>query len=176
MSDPIRHELREDLHGATLGDAVACDYHQRPMEIPTDAALLAEAIRIVDHPQLTELPDGWVIDAARCDDHAVEALEEPTRGFEEALVHLPLTVSNDVVSVSVPDSDAVRVLDFAPATEGCRPMVLDRPLLDAVDPADHGLSRWQRVVGMLNADPPTDLREHIEGLIDSSPDVPPPLR
>lgn len=30
MTDPIRDELHELLHGATLGEQLSCDYHDSP--------------------------------------------------------------------------------------------------------------------------------------------------
>lgn len=170
MTDSSRRELTEDLRAATLG--VACDYHARPKVIESDSPVLIEAIRVVDHPQLDDLPDGWLIDAARCEDHAVDEIVEPTRGFEEALVRAPVTVSNGVVSVSPRESADLPVLAVSPATEGCRPMAIDQQLMTAVEPNDHGLSRWTRVQGMLDAEPPDPLREHIEALIEQSPETP----
>lgn len=172
MTDPIRRALTEDLRAATLGEGAACDYHARPKTIPTDKPVLIEAIRLVDHPQLDDLPDGWLVDAARCSDHAVDEIMEPTLGFEEALVRAPVTISNNVVSVEASESDDVRVLAFSPATEGCRPMAIDQQLLDASASDDHGLSRWMRVLGMLDADPPDPVRAHVEELIEQSPETP----
>lgn len=172
MTDLIRQELTEDLHAATLGEGAACDYHARPKVIESDDPVLIEAIRLVDHPQLDDLPDGWLIDAARCSDHAVDEIVEPTLGFEEALVRAPVTVSNGVVSVSPHGSDDLPVRAVSPATEGCRPMEIDQQLMTASVPNDHGISRWTRVIGMLDADPPDTVREHIETLIERSPETP----
>jgi hypothetical protein len=166
MTVPIRQALHEDLHAVGLGEGIACDYHQRPKEIESDEPVLIEAIRLVDHPQLDDLPDGWVIDAARCEAHTVSEIREPTRGYEEALVQLPVTESNNVVSISTPEVDTVRVLDFSPANEGLHPLVVDQQLMTATEPDDHGLSRWTRVIGMLDAEPPEPLREHLESLIE----------
>lgn len=172
MTDPIRRELTEDLRAATLGEGVACDYHQRPKEVSTDEPVLFEAIRLVDHPQLEKWPEGWLIDAARCEDHAVSEIVEPTMGFEEALITVSVTTSNDVVSVSAPTESDVPVLAFSPANEGLHPMLIDQQLIDAVEPGDHGFSRWTRVIGMLDAEPPEPVREHIEELIERSPETP----
>lgn len=124
--------------------------------------MLIEAIRIVDHPQLDEYPEHWVIDATRCPDHAIDEIVEPTRGFEEALIRVPVSTSNDVVSVSTHESDDLPVLAVSPATEGCRLMAIDQQFMAAVEPDDHGVSRWTRVIGMLDAEPPAPVREHIE--------------
>lgn len=113
-----------------------------------------------------------MIDAARCSEHAVSAIDEPTRGYEEALVHLPLTTLNGVVSVLTPGVSDVTVLSFSSVTEGCHPMLLDQQLMDAAEPGDMGLSRWTRVIGMLDAEPPEPVREHLEALIDRSPETP----
>ncbi|WP_248911045.1 hypothetical protein [Halocatena marina] len=174
MTDLIRVELAEALHAATLGEGVACDYHQRPKEISTDDSVLLEAMRLVDHPQLQieEWPEDWVIDAARCVDHAVDEIVAPTRGFEEALISVSLTVSNGVVSVSMPSPDDVSVLAFSPATDGTHPILIDQQLVDARQPNDHGIFRWTRIAGMLAAEPPEPLRGHIENLIEGSREVP----
>lgn len=110
MTDPIRNEFQGDLHSVAFREALACDYHERPMELPTEGSVLTECIRVVDHPQLSDLPDGWIVDAARCDDHAVSEVIEPTRGYEEAVVRLPVMESNGVVSVETPTVDGVHVL------------------------------------------------------------------
>lgn len=75
MADPPRAEIASELHAVSFGDSIACDYHSRPMEIDLEEPLLVEAIRLIDHPQLQcdEWPDGWVLDAARCADHTVDA-------------------------------------------------------------------------------------------------------
>ncbi|MFC6964706.1 hypothetical protein [Halocatena marina] len=174
MIDSIRGELAEALHAATLGEGVACDYHQRPKEISTEESVLVEAMRLVDHPQLQieQWPEDWVIDAVRCADHAVDEIVAPTRGFEEALISVSLTVSNGVVSVSMPSSDDVSVLDVSPATDGTRPILIDQQLVDARQPNDHGVFRWTRIAGMLAAEPPEPLRGHIENLIEGSQTVP----
>lgn len=172
MPDPIRQELAEVLHALSLGDSVACDYHARPKTIESDETMVIEAIRIVDHPQLEECGEGWQIDAVRCDDHTVAEIDHSTRGFEEALLRVPITESNNVVSVDAPAPDAVEVLAFEPATEGLYPLVLDQQLLAASEPGDVGLSRWMRVQGIVAADPPDELREHVERLIERSPEVP----
>ncbi len=174
MTDPIRCELSDELHAVSFDEAIACDYHHRPKEISIDGSVLVEAIKLIDHPQLQlqEWPKGWVVDAARCSDHSVEEIEEPTTGFEEAVVELPVKESNNVVSVDAPAPDAVRVLDFSPATEGSVPMLLDQQLMDASEPRDLGLSRWTRVRTMLDGGPADPFREHIERLIERSAEVP----
>lgn len=178
MTDPIRQELAEDLHAVSFGEAIACDYHHRPKEISIDELVVVEAIKLVDHPQLQleQWPDGCQIDAARCDDHDVDELEEPTRGFEEALIRVPVTVTNDVVSIETPNTEDIEVLAFEPATEGCHPMVLSQRLMDAAEPGDLGLSRWNRVQAMVSGGPAESFKEHIEQLIDRSPEVPSALR
>ncbi|WP_248911098.1 hypothetical protein [Halocatena marina] len=174
MTDPIREELAKSLHASTLGEGVACDYHQRPKELETDESVLCEAIWLIDHPQLRldQWPNHWGIDAARCSDHAVGEIVAPTRGFEEALIKIPLTESNNVVSVSTPEVDDVTVLGYSPASRGTHPMLIDQQFTDASEPNDHGVFRWTRVLGMLDAEPPEPLRKHIENLIERSVEVP----
>lgn len=172
MSDPIRRGISEDLHALSFGEAVACDYHHRPKTIDS-GEVLVEAIRLDDHPQLqlNQWPDGWVLDAARCGEHSVDSLEEPTRGFEEALIRVPVEESNNVVSVETPETGDVHVLAFSPAAEGCHPMTLSQQLMDAASD-DMGLSRWIRVEAMLDGGPAEPFREYIEQLIERSPEVP----
>lgn len=69
MADSLRRELATDLHAVGLGEAIACTYHARPTELATDAPVQLEAIHLVDPP------DHWVIDAARCAQHAVSTVE-----------------------------------------------------------------------------------------------------
>lgn len=172
-NDPIRHELHADIHATTLGEGgVLCGYHARPPVIAPSDSVLLECIRVVDHPQLGTLPEGWIIDAARCSDCSVATIETPTTGYEEALVRVPLSDLNGVVSVATPAVDDISVLGVSPASEGCHPLVVDQQLLDASEPGDVGISRWTRVQGMLDAEPPEPLREHIERLIEQSPESP----
>lgn len=176
MTDPIRQELAEDLHAVGFKAGLSCDYHHRPKEIEPSEKVLAEAIKLVDHPQLTDWPDRWQIDATRCSDHSVEEIEELTKGFHEALVEIRVKESNNVVSVDAPASDDVRVLAFSPAPEGCHPMLLDQQLMDAAEPGDTGLTRWNRVQAMLARGPAEPFREHIESLIERSHEIPPSFK
>lgn len=136
--------------------------------------MLIEAIKLIDHPQLQldQWPSGWVLDAARCIEHSVEEIQESTRGFEEALVEISVTTTNDVVSIDTPTSDELRVLAYTPATEGSIPMLLSQHLLDAAEPGDMGLSHWTRVKAMLGGGPSDSFSEHVESLIDPSAEVP----
>ncbi len=172
MSDPIRREIAEELHALSFEEDIACDYHDRPKTISKDEVLI-EAIRLIDHPQLRleEWPDGWILDAARCSDCGVETIEEPTKGFEEALVILPVNRSNNVVSVDTPEPSDVSVLAYSPATEGCHPMTISQMLMDAADPDDVGIARWIRIKGALDG-APDPLRAHLEQLIKQSNEVP----
>lgn len=174
MTNPLPQDLAEDLHAVSFGEGVSCDYHHRPKEISTNDAVLVETIRLIDHPQLQldQWPENWHIDAARCADHSVEEIEEPTRGFEEALVEVPVQRSNNVVSVDVPHVNDIRVLAFEPATEGCPPMLLDQQLMDASEPGDMGFSRWSRVHTMVSGGPAEPFKTHIESLIERSAEVP----
>lgn len=105
-NDPIRHELHADIHATTLGEGGdLCEYHARPTVIAPSDSVLLECIRVVDHPQLGTLPEGRMIDTTRCSDCSVAAIEAPTTGYEEALVRVPLTVLNGVVSVATPAVD-----------------------------------------------------------------------
>lgn len=164
MTDPIRDELHELLHGVTLGEQLSCDYHDSPTGFVPAEPVLCEAIRIIKHPHLDNYPGYWVIDAVRCDDHAVDEIVEPTRGFEEALIRVPMTPTNNGVSVSTPEIEDVQVFDVSLATEGLHPMVLNQAFLD-LSTSDNGLSRWTRIlaaVEALDADTSVPLREHLE--------------
>lgn len=142
MTDPIRRELADDLHAVSFGESIACDYHTRPKEINIEEPVLAEAITLVDHPQLQldEWPEGWILDAARCSDHSVEEIAEPTKGFHEVLITVPVTESHNIVSVDASTADEIHVVAVSSATEGCHPMLLDQRLMDAAEPGDMGLS------------------------------------
>lgn len=124
MTDPVQWGLRRDLHGTTLGNdgSLQCDYHDAPTTIATDEPVLFECIRILD-PQLDGYRDDehWRIDAARCSECTVTEIEPPTLGYEEALVRVPLTVSNDVISIAAPDESDVVVHCFSSAAEGTPP-------------------------------------------------------
>ncbi len=54
---------------------------------------------------------------------------------------------------------------------GLSPLVLDQQLMTATEPNDYGVSRWMRVQGMVATDPPDEPREHVEHLIERSPEI-----
>lgn len=179
MTDPIRDELHELLDDITLGEQISCGYHDSPTGFVPDEPVLCEAIRIIEHPQREDYPGYWVIDAIRCEDHIVDEIVEPTRGFEEALIRVPMTTTTNGVSVSTPEIEDVQVFDVSLATEGLHPMVLNEAFLELSKPDDYGLSRWTRIlpaVEALDDDSALPLREHLEAMIERSPEVPAELR
>lgn len=80
--------------------------------------------------------------------------------------------ANDGVSVATPSPESLYVHDVTPATEGLPPMMIDQSLMDASEPGDVGYARWTRVLGLVAAEPPASLREHLEALIAWSPETP----
>lgn len=100
------------------------------------------------------------------------AVVEPVDWVLLVVVLLPVTELNGIVSVDAPALDAVEVLAFEPATDGLHPLVIDQQSLAASEPGDVGQSRWTRVQGMITADLPDELCEHVERLIERSPETP----
>lgn len=175
MTDPVIEGLQRDLHATALGKSeLLCDHHTSPVSISIDSPVLFEAIKIFD-PNLTgyQPDERWQLDTARCSDCEVRAIEFETFGIMEVLVRLPVTFTNNVVSVDAPDVDNVEVIFLSSPAEGYRSLTVDQQLREATASDDHGLSRWARVHDLLANNPPDELRTHIERLIERSPEVPP---
>ncbi len=173
MSNPVLEGIQRDLHATALGKAeLLCDYHTTPTSVEIDSPVLFEAITIFDPTLVGYQPDErWQLDTVRCSDCDVRTIEPETFGYMEVLVRLSVTITNNVVSVEAPDVDDVEVLFFSSPAEGSRPMEVNQQLREAA-PNDYGLSRWARVRDLLESEPPAELRESIEELIDQSPDSP----
>lgn len=175
MTDPVIWGLRRDLHSETLGqkDSLLCDYHDSPASVSIDDPVLFECIRVID-PELDGYHEDeeWEIDVVRCSDCAITSIEEPTYGYEEALVQLSVAVSDDVVSITAPEQEDVTVLEFSSAADGCRPMIVDEHLHKEIETDDHSLGRWSRVCELLEMDLSEPLQEHIASLIEQSPETP----
>lgn len=171
MTDPLLEDLQSALHGAMLGDQLLCDYHGTSASLATDAPVVIEAIRILDPRYKTHEEVRWQADAVRCADCPVGEIAPPTFGFEEAVLRIPVARSNDVVSIACPDVDNIAVLAYSSPADGSQPMATDQQYQEAAD-GDAGAVRWARVRGLLESDPPQELREHVERLIEESPETP----
>ncbi|MFD1586240.1 hypothetical protein ACFR9U_04550 [Halorientalis brevis] len=122
----LEERLRRELHGelvGRMGRQVLCDYpHSGATPIDPETRICYEAIRVGDltvSPPLTPPPDGWVLDAARCPGHAVESLQSPTDGYDEALLSLELTpVAEEGYAV---DGPSIELVEYSPADEGQDP-------------------------------------------------------
>lgn len=69
-----------------------------------------ELIRISDPRCKLHEEVRWQVDAVRCADGSVSEVAPPTFGFEEAVLRVPVTRSNDVVSIALSDVDDIAVL------------------------------------------------------------------
>lgn len=169
---PPTNEIQAALHGERVGQdgQIFCDYHDDPKRIPPDEPIMADCIRVVDLPDwelLLDPPDTWLLDAVRCRDCGANAPTYPTTGYEEALIMVSLTDANGILSV---DASTLRVIHYSPADEGHAPPETDSMLAEGTD--DAGIARWSRLIGWLQTDPPAPVSDHLEQLIDNSPDAP----
>lgn len=89
---------------------------------------------------------------------SLEEIGLPTKGFEEAVVEIPLTESDDAVSVETSTPNDVSVLAYSLATEGSVPMMIDQQLMSPAKPGDMELSRWMRVTSMMEGNPTEPFR------------------
>lgn len=168
----IEAALGRDLHGELLGldGGIECDYvPPHSGTIDPDARIHYEAIRVVTSPTLDgrlPLPDGWVLDAARCPDHEVAALPYATGGFDEALVTLEVVPVED--RAYAVDGDSIRVIDRSPVDEGAQPVAA--PPKVAVEPlsrADYGFDRLTRQTAMLPVYRHLGYRSYVEALTEA---------
>lgn len=166
--------LNGDLHGERVGGprGLVCDYCGAAM--PTGAPVCYEALRVADFPnldQLLEVPDGWHLDAARCQDCELDAIDPATDGYDEALIMVTITETDGVLSL---DASQLSVVDFVPTETGYYPPVLTREML--VDPQDYGVCRWLRQQGILEQPAATEaVREAAWESLRHSKEIPPQL-
>ena len=141
--------LQRELHGEMVGrnGQVLCDYpHSDATRIDPETRICYEAIRVDDltlPPPMTPSSDEWVLDAARCPAHAVETLQYPTDGYDEALLSLELTrVSEEALVV---DGPSIELVDHAPADEGQDPPGVPLSVIETQDRGnDWGIFRLAR--------------------------------
>jgi len=163
-------ELRGDLHEVRVADERRCDYCGEPVAL--DQPVLYEAIRVGSLPRLEQvfdLPAEWIADALRCPDCDRDSIAPATDGFDEALVTVRLTQSDDGVSI---DASSISVSAVAPATEGYRPPAINPTAI--AEQGDLGLARWLRLEHILAADDvPRPFVAFVRTAVERSTDVPP---
>ncbi|WP_152421667.1 hypothetical protein [Halogeometricum pallidum] len=119
-----KQRVKHDLHGEEVGrrGSFYCDFCNTKMSI--EEPIMYDIARIHDMAHLellVDLPDGWSLDAARCQNCEVEGITPETDGWEEAVVILSVNESNGVLSV---DAHSLTVVDYSPGEEGeCPPPV-----------------------------------------------------
>ncbi|KTG11489.1 hypothetical protein AUR64_04350 [Haloprofundus marisrubri] len=86
---------------------------------------------------LTNPPEGWMLDAARCENCEVDGIEPKTDGWEEAVVLLSIAELNGILSA---DASELTVVDYSPGDKGHHPPPI--PLWALVEPGGVSLARW----------------------------------
>lgn len=150
--------LQRDLHGEEIGlvgQRIFCDSCQSPAnELDPTGPIRCEAIKIVDLASAQRrhnLPDGWLLDATRCREHAITALEHPTHGYGEALLDFRVTPVDDIGYVV--DGPSLELLDHSPGDVGLYPIaptVQDEQ--NALANREYGIWRVGRHVAKLDTD------------------------
>lgn len=170
-------ELKRNLHGEPVGEPhrFICDYCAT--EINTAEPVMYEALRVVDMPNLEraiDLPDEWILDAARCRDCEIEDLEPATDGYDEALFLISI---NDSGGVLTADCSELTMVDVSPDGEGYYPPRI--PISVLAEGTDPGYARWTRTKGILedlasgNYDP--DFVRKMQEAVKQSRDIPPSI-
>lgn len=147
---PAVPELATHIHGVPIGRSsfeVYCDwFHETPQPVDFAAPVQYECFRVGES---IELFDGlpivgiWAPDLLRCDDCTIEALQDPTAGYGEALVEVDITWRNDQ---RVIDAGDISVLDYSPLEEGADPPAVPKSLIDTVfQRRDWGMLRRSRI-------------------------------
>lgn len=143
MSDSVpeldEEKLKRDLHGEQVGQigSFHCDFCG--MEIPIDEPVMYDITKVHDMPNLesvVNLPDGWALDAARCQQCEVEGVIPETDGWEEAVVMLSINESNGVLSA---DASNLTVIDYSPGNDGHYPPPIQPAFLNQQGAS---ISRW----------------------------------
>lgn len=135
------------------GQQLVCDLHYETYRYLNPAApVLYDAIKVVDLPNLEQLldpPSGWVLDAARCPDHGIEAFEYPSDGYAEALISVEVTgVGDDILGI---DGTSIEVLDYSPSADGYYPLPVSGSMVQrACRRGDYGIGRLTRHVPSLD--------------------------
>ena len=166
----LEEEIGRQLHGELLGidGRIECDYMPPHREIIDPAGPIRyEAIRVVASPTLdgrVPIPDGWHLDAARCQDHAVTMLPYRTVGFEEVLLTLEVN-RVEAVAFAV-DGTTIQLLDHSPPDEGGQPIEAPpRAAATPVDNEDYGFDRLCRQAPILHVYRYLSLDSHVDALV-----------
>jgi len=165
-----RKRLKEQLYGEEIAVSgpFQCDLCGR--EITASNRVMYDALRISDLPKLQatlDIPECWMLDAARCSHCETDTLDPTTNGIDEVLMSLPIHESNGVLSA---DTTEVTVLEYSPAADGYHPPAVNLGML--ARQGDLGLLRWSRLKWVLDHAPQSNV-SHIQTLVDQSIEKPP---
>jgi len=167
-----RKRLSQELHGEEIAVSgpFRCDFCSH--EITASDHVMYDALRLSNLPNLQatlDIPECWVLDAARCQHCETDTLDPTTNGIDEVLISLPIHESNGVLSA---DTSEVTILEYSPSTDGYHPPAVDIGLVLHYE--DLGLIRWSRIEWILNNLPHSSPQvAHIQALADQSIEKPP---
>lgn len=171
-SDLDVETLKRELHGEVVGGLAGfhCDYCGGSMT--AGEPICYEAIRVADMPNMEAMrdpPDGWLLDAARCESCECDALVPATDGYDEVLVMVGVREADPVWSL---DASALSVVDYSMDGNGYYPP----PARPDQLPGDYGFARWLRKRGLLeHYGLPPELSDSFWAAIDDAPKVPPEI-
>lgn len=161
-------DIRSDIHGAAL-DTDQCDYCKAPLSAAS--APQYDAIRVDGLESLAravDVPDGWFLDAARCDECRRTSLSLPSKQFGEALIGLETASRGDSL---VANAGQLTVSSYSGPTDGWRPPQVSTRDVSVAE--DIGIARWERAVHLLQSSTHTTGLESFESNIRQSPEIPP---
>ncbi|WP_224337876.1 hypothetical protein [Haloprofundus halobius] len=133
-------QMKRGIHGERVGcnNSFLCGFCE--VHIPIGKPVMYDIVRVYDLPffeRYTNPPEGWILDAARCESCEVKAVDPKTDGWEEAVVLLSIVESNGVLSA---DASKLTLVDYSPGNEGHHPPPI--PLSTLMGASSVSITRW----------------------------------
>ncbi|KTG11322.1 hypothetical protein AUR64_04370 [Haloprofundus marisrubri] len=133
-------QLKRDIHGERVGrnNTFCCDFCE--VQISLEEPVMYDIVSVYDLANIEALsnpPKGWILDAARCENCEVDAVEPKTDGWKEAVVLFSIAESNGILSA---DASELTLIDYSPGDEGHHPPSI--PLSALTTPGGVSMARW----------------------------------
>lgn len=168
--------LADRFDGEPIGRGtvdVVCDCpHEIPRPVDCSRRVQYECIRVGE--SLTIFGDSpvvgqWGLDLLRCADCEVAELQEPTDGYEEALLRVDIRHDGDQY---VLDTSTLTVIDHSPVDAGTDPPAVPVPLVQTMaDQGDCGAlrrSRLRQIIPQLRRQGGNEVADVIETELENS--------